>query len=65
MTSMASRYFQGHVIETNEPCYISSDTESCCSQIQSLIELKLEAANLSRDHQSHQVQKKKEKKNAF
>lgn len=28
MTSMASRYFQGRVIETNEPCYISWDTES-------------------------------------
>lgn len=28
MTSMASRYFQGRVIETNEPCYVSWDTES-------------------------------------
>lgn len=53
MTSMASRYFQGRVIETNEPCYISWDTESCCSKIQSLIELKLEAPNLSTDHQCH------------
>lgn len=53
MTSMASRYFQGRVIETNEPCYISRDTESCCSKIQSLIELKLEAPNLSTDHQCH------------
>lgn len=25
---MAGRYFQGRVIETNEPCYISWDTES-------------------------------------
>lgn len=53
MTSMASRYFQGRVIETNEPCYISWDTESCCSKIQSLIELKLEAPNLSTDHRCH------------
>lgn len=53
MTSMASRYFQGRVIETNEPCYISWDTESWCSKIQSLIELKLEAPNLSTDHQCH------------
>ena len=50
MTSMASRYFQGRVIETNEPCYISWDTEFCCSKIQSLTELKLEAPNLSTDH---------------
>lgn len=50
---MASRYFQGRVIETNEPCYISWDTESCCSKIQSLIELKLEAPNLSTDHRCH------------
>lgn len=53
MTSMASRYFQGRVIETNEPCYISWDTESCCSKIESLIELKLEAPNLSADHRCH------------
>lgn len=53
MTSMASRYFQGRVIETNEPCYISWDTESCCSKIHSLIELKLEAPNLSTDHRCH------------
>lgn len=58
MTSMASRYFQGRVIETNEPCYISWDTESCCSKIQSLIELKLEAPNLSTDHWCHGAQKK-------
>lgn len=55
MTSMGSRYFQGLVIETNEPCYISWDTESCCSKIQRLIELKLEAPNLSADHQCHEA----------
>lgn len=50
---MASRYFQGRVIETNEPCYISWDTESRCSKIQSLIELKLEAPDVSKDHECH------------
>lgn len=55
MTSMASRYFQGLVIETNEPCYISWDTESYCSKIQRLIELKPEEPNLSTDHQCHEA----------
>lgn len=62
MTSMASRYFQGLVIETNEPCYISCDTESCCSKIQSLIELKLEAPNLSTDHRCHWASEEEHRK---
>lgn len=53
MTSMVIRYLQGCVIETNEPCYISWDTESCCSKIHRLIKLKLEAPNLSTDHWCH------------
>ena len=32
---------------------LAGDTESCCSKIQSLIELKLEAPNLSTDHRCH------------
>ena len=58
MTSTTSQYFQGRVIETNEPCYISWDTESCCSKIHSQIELKLEASILSTDLRSYGTSEK-------